>query len=329
MQYRMLGKTGLKVSEVGFGAWAIGGPAELGGVQIGWGDVDDEVSVRAVHAALDAGVNFIDTADSYGRGHSEEVLAKALAGRRDEVVIATKFGSRVDSEGQWVKDFSGEWIRQAVEASLRRLNTDYIDLIQCHSPWGLEALTDDTFAALEDLKQAGKIRHYGVSVKQTEHGVPVLRRWPQVETIQVVYNILSRQAEAELLPLAQEGAVGIIARVPLASGFLTGKFGPDVAFPENDHRSRSYPPAKARWVVEAVEKSRFLERGGKKTMAQAALQFCLSHAAVSVVIPGAKTAEQARDNAAASDGVLLTPEELARIRAEVSGDLTGMTVSKK
>jgi len=329
MRYRMLGRTGLKVSEVGFGAWAIGGPAELGGTQIGWGDVDDGVSIRAVHAALDAGVNFIDTADSYGCGHSEEVLAKALGGRRDEVIIATKFGSRIDPTGNWVKDFSGGWIPQAVEASLTRLETDYIDLIQCHSPWALEALTDDTFAALETLRDAGKIRHVGVSVKQTEHGVPILRRWPQVEVIQVVYNILSRQPETDLLPLAQERNVGIIGRVPLASGFLTGKFAPDVTFPENDHRRRSYPPEKARRVVEAVEKLRFLERDGTKSMAQAALQFCLSHLSVSTVIPGGKTPEQAGDNAAASDGVLLTEDELARIRADVTGDLAGTTVSKK
>ena len=329
MRHRMLGRTGLEVSEVGFGAWAIGGPAELGGVQIGWGDVDDQVSVDAVHAALDAGVNFIDTADSYGLGHSEEVLATALAGRRDEVVIATKFGSRVTPSGEWVKDFSGDWIRQAAEASLRRLKTDYVDLIQCHSPWDPAALTDDTFAALEELKECGAVRHYGVSVKQTEHGVPILRRWPQVETIQVVYNILSRQPEDALLPLAQEMNVGIIARVPLASGFLTGKFRHDVRFPENDHRNRSYPPEKARRVVQAAETLRFLERAGAKTLAQAAIQFCLSHPAVSTVIPGAKTPEQARQNAAASDGALLTDAELARIRADVSGELPGTTVKPR
>jgi len=326
MEYRTLGKTGLKVSEVGFGAWAIGGPAKLGDREIGWGAVNDEVSIRAVHAALDAGVNLIDTSDAYGLGHSEEVLGRALEGRRDSVIIADKFGNRVVN-GEWLKDFSRTWIEQACDASLQRLKTDHIDLYQAHSAFEPEQYTDEMIETLEDLKSAGKIRHYGISVKETAHGPGVIRRWPQLEAIQVVYSILARQAEAELFPLAQEHDIGILARVPLASGFLTGKFKPDVTFPPDDHRSGSYPPEKAREIVTSVEKLRFLERDGK-TLAQAALQFCLMHPAVSTAIPGARNPEQATGNAAASDGALLTTEEVAQIRETVSGDVAGQTIRK-
>jgi aryl-alcohol dehydrogenase-like predicted oxidoreductase len=328
MQYRTLGNTGLTVSEVGFGAWAIGGPAELEGIQLGWGEADDATSVRAVHAALDAGVTFFDTADIYGLGHSEELLGQALGRRRKEVVLATKVGNRAGPDGEWEKDFSKEWILEAIDQSLARLKTDYVDLYQCHSALELDDYTDETFEALEALKDAGKIRHYGVSVKQTAHSVPLLQHRPEVEAVQVVYSILARAAEDELLPLARDSNVGIIARVPLASGFLTGKFRPDVTFPENDHRHRSYPPEKARRIVEHVEKLRFLERDGRKSLAQAAIQFCLSDPAVSTVIPGARTPEQARDNAAASDGELLTADELERIRAATPADLADTTIKK-
>ncbi|MFO7900554.1 MAG: aldo/keto reductase [Planctomycetota bacterium] len=329
MEYRTLGRTGLTVSEVGFGAWAIGGPFQLADTAIGWGDVDDRTSIDAVHAALDEGVTFFDTADIYGLGHSEEVLGKALAGRRDDVVIATKFGNRVGPNGEWIKDFSPDWIEQAVDASLDRLRTDRIDVYQCHSAIDVDDYTEETFAALDRLKQAGKIRHAGVSVKFTSHGPEVIRRWPQVEVIQVVYNILARAPEDDLLPLAEQNDVGIIARVPLASGFLTGKYNADVTFPPNDHRSHSWPPAKARRAVEVVDRLRFLERDGAKTMAQAAIQFCLAHPAVGVVIPGAKTATQARDNAGASDGELLTDEELDRIRDIAPPDLADTTIAKR
>lgn len=321
MQYRTLGRTGLEISEVGFGAWAIGGPSKLGALEIGWGETDDARSLRAVHAALDAGVTFFDTADVYGMGHSEELLGKALADRRDQVVVASKVGIRVREDGAVGKDFSKEWILKGIDASLARLNMDFLDLYQLHTGVEMSQYTDESFEALDMLVDVGKIRFYGVSVGPVAHGREVIRRWSGVATVQVVYNMIAREPEDDLLPLAQERGVGIIARVPLASGFLTGKFGSDVTFPSNDHRSHRYPPERAREIVEAVEKVGFLRQGGRKTLAQAALQYCLSHPALSAVIPGAKTPEQARDNAAASDGELLTEDEVAEVRRVLPSDL--------
>ena len=319
MQYRELGRTGLRMSEVGFGAWAIGGPANLGATAIGWGQVDDDVSLRAIDAALDAGVNFFDTADAYGAGHSEELLAKAFAGKRDKVIVASKVGNRTIN-GKWMKDYSPAWIREAVDHSLRRLTTDCIDAYQLHSPGADFTYGGDVIAALEDIKAQGKIRFYGVSLtppggdlSPSEQGLRILETG-RCDFFQVVYNILERDIEADLLPACARDNVGVIARVPLASGFLTGKFTKDATFPPDDHRSHRFPPAKVAATVEKVERLRFLTEGRDKTLAQAALQYVLSHPAVSTVIPGAKTAAQARDNAAASDGALLSEDELRRVR---------------
>lgn len=314
MQYRTLGRTGLRVSEVGFGAWAIGGPAKLGQLETGWGEVDEAQAVRAIEAAYDAGVTFFDTADVYGAGRSEVLIGKALKSKRDRVVIATKVGNRTSAGGEWVKDFSKAWILGGIDASLRRLRMDYVDLYQLHSATDTAHYRDETFEALEALKAQGKIRFYGISVGPCAHGPWVIRN-TLADVIQVVYNMLEREPEQELLPLAKEHNIGIIARVPLASGFLTGKFNADVTFATNDHRSRTYPPEKSRRLVEQVAKLGFLVEGKGKTLAQAALQYLLAQPAVSVVIPGAKTPEQARANAAASDGVLLTANEVARARA--------------
>jgi aryl-alcohol dehydrogenase-like predicted oxidoreductase len=318
MQYRMLGRTGLRVSDVGFGAWAIGGPAKLGPLETGWGEVDDAMSLRAIEAAYDAGVTFFDTADVYGAGRSEALIGKALKSKRDHVVIATKVGNRTSPDGEWVKDFSKQWIAEAIDASLTRLGMDRVDLYQLHSATDTAQYRDETFEALEALKAAGKIRYYGISVGPCAHGPWVIRNTP-ADTIQVVYNMLERDPEVELLPLAHARGIGIIARVPLASGFLTGKFTPDTRFAPNDHRSRTYPPEKIRQMVGQVAKLGFLTENNRKTMAQAALQYCLAHPAVSAVIPGAKTPEQARANAAASDGALLTPHEVARAHTVLAG----------
>lgn len=316
MEYRTLGRTGLRVSEVGFGAWAIGGPSKLGEVEIGWGEVDDAMSLRAIQAAFDAGVTFFDTSDAYGIGRSETLLGKALRSKRDRVVIATKVGNRTLG-GRWVKDFAKPWILKAIDASLARLGMDYVDLYQLHSPTDTADYRDEAFEALEALKAQGKIRYYGVSVGPAAHGPWVIQN-TRADTIQVVYNMLEREPEQELLPLAQAQGVGIIARVPLASGFLTGKFSADVTFPANDHRSQTYAPEKIRRMVAQVARLGFLTGGKHKIMAQAALQYCLAHPAVSTVIPGAKTPEQARANAAASDGTLLTADEVTRARASLA-----------
>jgi myo-inositol catabolism protein IolS len=317
MHYRTLGRTGLRVSEVGFGAWAIGGPSKLGELEVGWGEVDDAVSLRAIEAAYEAGITFFDTSDAYGSGRSETLLGKAFKGKRDRVVIATKGGNRT-VDGRWVKDFSKAWLSRALDASLERLGMDYVDLYQLHSPTATADYRDEAFEAVEALRAQGKIRSYGVSVGPAAHGPWVIRN-TRADTIQIVYNLLEREPEQELLALAQAQGVGIIARVPLASGFLTGKFTADVTFPANDHRGRTYTPEKISEMVGQVNRLGFLTEGRHKTLAQAALQYCLAYPAVSTVIPGAKTPEQARANAAASDGVLLTAEEVARARAAVAG----------
>ena len=316
LQTRSLGTTGPGITTVGFGAWAIGGPSKLGEIEIGWGEVDEAVALRAIDAAYDAGVTFFDTSDAYGAGRSEQLIGKALMSKRTQVVVATKVGNRT-IEGKWIKDFSRAWILQAAEASLARMGTDYIDLYQLHSPSDTAAYLPEAFEALAALKRQGKIRYGGVSVGPAAHGPWVIQNTP-ADTIQVVYNLLDREPEQTLLPMALRHNIGIIARVPLASGFLSGKFGPDTSFAPNDHRAKTYSPEKVRQMVAQVQRLGFLIEGKTKTLAQAALQYCLANPAVSVVIPGAKTPDQARANAAASDGVLLTADEVARARAALA-----------
>jgi aryl-alcohol dehydrogenase-like predicted oxidoreductase len=314
MEYRTLGRTGLSVSEIGLGAWAMGGPSTLGGKPIGWGETDDAISRRTLEACLDVGVNFIDTADVYGSGHSEELIGQAFNGKRDRVIIATKVGNRDSPERGWFKDFSPKWVREALDASLRRLQTDYIDLYQLHSPDRDFQYTPEVFDVFEELKQAGKIRYYGVSVGPWEHGVSVIQTG-RGDALQVLFNLLQSEAATGLLPLAQEHNIGVIVRVPLASGFLTGKFTAEMTFPPNDHRTVKYPPEHIRKTVERVDRIKAVAQKLKKPLGQVALQYCLSDPAVSTVIAGAKTPEQLRQNAAASDGRLLTPEEVRALEA--------------
>ena len=320
MHYRTLGKTGLRISEVGFGCWAIGGPSTLGGRVIGWGEVDDATSIRALETAFDLGINFFDTADVYGRGHSEKLVGQAFEKKRDQVIIASKVGNVVTPDNKWIKVYSPDWIATALEASLKRLRTDYIDVYQLHSPPADFEYGDDVVAALERHKEAGKIRFYGISLPTDESAeVPALHVLAQkkpCDVFQVVHNILVRRPEQELFPACIEANVGIIARVPLASGFLTGKFRADTTFGSDDHRSHEFSPERIRQTVEKVDRLREFV-SGTKTLAQLALQYCLSQPAVSVVIPGAKTPQQVKDNAAASDGVLLSRDEVSRIRERV------------
>ncbi len=311
MRYRKMGKTDLKVSEIGFGTWAIGGPARLGPKEIGWGDVDDEVALRTLEACTDLGINFIDTADVYGGGHSEELIGKAFKNRRSDVVICSKGGNVGFSEGGFVKDFSREWIKKVCEESLKRLQTDYIDVYLYHTPRGDMRYIPEEFETLDELKQEGKIRYGGVSIGPAEDGLKLLGCGCG-EVVEVAYNILQRDAEAELLPGCQGQKVGVIIREPLCSGFLTEKFTLEVTFPTNDIRS-SLPREAIAQRVEAVERLRDLIADSSRTLAQLALQFCLSSQAVSVVIPGAKTPEQLRENANASELGPLTNEELASI----------------
>lgn len=311
MRTRILGRTGIDVSEVGFGAWAIGGPATLGDMEIGWGKVEDEESIAALEAALDAGINFFDTADVYGAGHSEELVAKAFAAKRGRVVIAGKFGNRV-IKGEWIKQFDGAYAVKAIEASLRRLKTDYIDLIQLHSPPVDHVFGDELWKMLDKLVAQGKIRHYGVSVSQWEQGFKVIDA-AKPETIQVIFSILDpAPAQGGLLAKAKQANVAIIPRVPLASGFLTGKFGRGHTFAADDHRS-SMTRQEIDSRIDKAARLRPIARERGQTMAQLALSWILSHDAVSVVIPGAKTVHQVKDNAAAGEAPLLSDEEMREI----------------
>jgi len=306
-----LGKTDLKVSEIGFGTWAIGGPARLGSKEIGWGDVDDEAALRALEACPDLGINFIDTADVYGGGHSEELIGKAFKDRRSEIVLCSKGGNAGFSESGFVKDFSREWIKKVCEESLKRLKTDYIDVYLYHTPRGDLHYIPEEFETLDELKKEGKILYGGVSIGPAEDGLKLLGCGCG-EVIELAYNILQRDTEGELFPSCQEEKVGVIVREPLCSGFLTGKFSPEVTFPTNDVRS-----SLSREIIEGrVTKVKslqdlFTDRPGSLT--QLALQFCLSSQVVSSVIPGAKTLEQLKENVSASELGPLSSEELSYI----------------
>lgn len=314
LRRRPLGSTGLNVTEIAFGAWAIGGGARVADRAMGYGSTDDAVSLAALARAFERGVNFVDTADSYGNGHSELLVGKALRNSPRRVHIATKVGTvRRDPEPPQ-KDFSPDYIRHACERSLHRLGVTSLDLYQLHNP-PRETLADRAvWNTLRALKDAGKIEHYGVSVGSPEEGLLAIQHG-EVETIQVVYNLLDREAAKQLFARAEQKGVGIIVRVPLASGLLTGKFAADHRFAEDDHRRDRYPPDRLARDLERVERFRFLAQDTGRSLAQAALKFCLVPEAVSTVIPGAKTADQVNENLAAAAVPDFTPEELQRIEA--------------
>src|SRR5215472_6059405 len=311
MKYRGLGKTGLKVSEVGFGAWAIGGNAHGNG----YGPTDDKQSIAAIEKALELGCNFFDTADVYGHGHSEEVLGEALADVRPKVILATKVGGNFYNRGvhSLLRDriaelmgapfdeipvdaplpvthdssFSSDYIRFAVEQSLRRLKTDYVDLLQLHNPALPLIAAMDTYGVLEDLKQEGKIRAYGVSIHPPEEGMAAIEA-TMADTIQVVYNIARREPEDGLLQAARAANVGIIAREPLANGFLAGAYGPDATWPAGDIRARMPRPYVAKMAALGA-RVRELATQSRLTPAQLALRFVLDNPDVGVVIVGMKS----------------------------------------
>ncbi|HEX2911264.1 MAG TPA: aldo/keto reductase [Chloroflexia bacterium] len=299
MKYRTLGRTGLKVSELGFGSWAVGGNQHGNS----YGATDDTASLEAITVSCELGCNFFDTADVYGYGHSEEILGRGLSriGKLNEVIIATKVGANF-SGGQTVIDFSARHIREAIDASLKRLGRDYIDLYQLHNPSRQFIIDGTVFEVLDELKAAGKIRYYGVSVHSVAEGMACLKQG-KADTIQIVYNIFSLlQSEnpaEQLLPLCLENNIGVIAREPLANGFLTGKQTTSTAYEPGDIRA-SWPHNYRDHKVRLTRSLQFLEQP-ERTMAQAALRFVLDEPAVSTAIVGIKTAEQARENFAASD----------------------------
>jgi len=306
MKYTQLGKHGPKVSTIGFGAWAIGG--------MNWGKTDDDVSKNALREALDQGVTFIDTADVYGFGHSEKLIAEVIAERgKGDVIIATKAGndfytaSANDETGYGPirQTYDKKYIIFAAEQSLKRLNVDTLDILQLHSG-DLEKLDrDEPWEALEKLKQDGKIRHAGWSIQsfQETNQAFILDQYHSIiDTIQVRYNLLEREAENILFPKAIEYGTGVIVRIPILFGLLTGKFSRDSRFSDGDHRHLNLSPEKLDGYLTDLEKvSPLYKRYPDQSMAQISLRFCLSHPACHVAIPGAKTPLQVGDNCAASD----------------------------
>jgi aryl-alcohol dehydrogenase-like predicted oxidoreductase len=309
MDYRTLGRTGLRVSAIGFGTWGIGGVASG---HASYGPTDDGESLKALAAALDRGITFYDTADVYGRGHSEELLGHAFATQRDRVVIASKVGYTDDFAGQ---DFSARRVRTRLEASLRRLRTDYIDLYQLHSP-PLEGREDDELHSLleplQALQREGKIRSIGVSLRSPEHGLAAIACG--VDAIQVNYNLMDQRARTlGVLEAAATHGVGVIVRTPLASGFLSGPL--DTAtFDPLDHRKARSEEQLQRWR-EGGARFATLNRHTSRTAAQFALQFCLAEAAVSTVVPGMMRVPEVEENVGTLTAPLLTDSEREAIRA--------------
>lgn len=315
MHYRKLGKTDITVSEIGFGAWAIGGRADVGGTPLGWARTNDEESLAAIRRARELGVTFFDTSDSYGFGRSESLLGIVLPRRRQEVVIATKVGVSRDSEGRLMKDFSRAHISHSVDGSLKRLRTDYIDLYQLHNPTLDELRRDDIHEAMDRLQEAGKIRYWGISINTPEEGVEIVNNgWGY--TLQVLYNVLNQAPEKELLPLAKEKGYGIIARVPLASGLLTGKFRPDSTFATDDVRQNFLTPKRLEEALARVDEAKSIIGGTARSLAEGALRFVLANDAVSTAIPGAKNARQVEMNVAA-DEVRIPQEVVDKLRSRL------------
>jgi aryl-alcohol dehydrogenase-like predicted oxidoreductase len=304
MQYRTLGKTGLNISAVGLGTMVHAGH---------FGPMKDEDSVSAIETALDLGVNFIDTSDAYGAGYAETLLGTALKGRRDKVIIATKGGNVMTGPNRGKRNFDPDYIDRVLHESLKRLQTDYIDLYQLHNPTVDVIQRGEVWQVLERCKRQGKIRHYGVSINSMEEGMAAVQD-RRSETIQVEYNLLTQEPADTFFGPAQSANIGVIARVPLKRGILTGKMtaADEQRFQGEDVRARSFKGEPFRNELAKAEQLRFLVHGPVQSLVQAAIAFCLAHPAVSVTIPGARNAAQMRENASGAD-ISLPPDELSRV----------------
>ena len=311
MEYRRLGKTGRTVSAIGFGAWAIGGD---------WGSVDEGDSLRALHAAADAGVTLYDTADVYGDGRSERIIGQFLRERSGEsLFVATKMGRRVSLD---MANYTPESFRAWVDRSRDNLGMDRLDLVQLHClPTGIY-YRPEVFAALDELVAAGAMAAYGVSVEKVEEGLKAIE-FPGVASVQIIFNMLRQRPAERFLDEARRRDVGVLARVPLASGMLTGKLSPESRFDATDHRQfnrhgesfdvgETFAGLDYETGLGIVEELRSLVPEGA-TMAQMALRWILMHEGITATIPGAKSPDQARANAAAADLPPLAPAAMARI----------------
>src|SRR5271170_1436424 len=313
MNYRELGRTGWKISEISFGAWAIGGA---------WGGVDDKESLAALHAALDGGVNFFDTADVYGDGRSERLLAKLKKERQEKFYVATKAGRRLRE--QTAEGYSRENLTTFIERSLRNLETETLDLLQLHCPPTEVYYMPEVFDILDDLTKEGKIRHYGVSVEKVEEALKAIE-FPNVQSVQIIFNMF-RQRPAELFfGEALRRKVGILARVPLASGMLSGKISRTSRFAKDDHRNfnrhgeafdrgETFSGVDYATGLRAVEALKSLAPKNV-LLAQLALRWILEFPAVTCAIPGAKRPAQVAENIAASDLQPLSAATMKKIRA--------------
>jgi aryl-alcohol dehydrogenase-like predicted oxidoreductase len=297
MQYRQFGNTGMTVSEIGFGTWAIGGPAKVGNLSIGWGDSDDATSIKAIDAAIDAGINFFDTADFYGLGHSETLLGKALYGKKD-MLIASKVGQKPGDDGKVAIDYTYDYIIQACEKSLQRLKRERIDFYQLHVARLQHLQQGDCLRAMEDLMQAGKIRYWGISLLtfQPEPEADFFFEHRLGHGFQLVFNLINQLALPVLMRAAQMG-YGIIARMPLQFGLLSGKIKPDTLFSPEDHRSYRLVPEIV-GPVYTILREKLLPMAEKyqTTLAGLALSYILSYPEGSVIIPGIRTPEQVAGN---------------------------------
>ena len=305
MQYRKFGNTDLMVSEIGFGTWAIGGGAMIGNTSIGWGDTDDETSKNAIHKALDAGINFFDTADIYGLGHSEEIIGETI-GTNLDIIIATKVGN-VARDDNFTVDYSKKYILSACEASLKRLKRNVIDYYQLHTARMNHLQNGECIQAMQQLETEGKIRYWGLSLNTFDP-------FPEAEYLmkqnlgngfQLVLNILNQKA-LPLLKKVNEKGYGIIARMPLQFGLLTGKFNAESRFPDNDHRHNRLTKAVILTTTKAVEPVWELCNKYKITKTQLALSYVLSYPEISTIIPGIRTPEHVEQN---TNGLIQLDEE--------------------
>jgi len=312
MKYRPLGRTGWTVSEISFGAWAIGGA---------WGQVSEKDALAALNQAVDSGVNFIDTADVYGDGRSERLIAVLKKERKEEIVVATKAGRRLPR--QTIEGYSRQNLNAWVEDSLRNLATECLDLLQLHCPPTELYERPEVFAILDDFVRAGKIRYYGVSVEKIEEALRAIEH-PNVQTVQIIFNCLRQRPADRFFALVQQKRVGILARVPLASGLLTGKLRADSTFAADDHRNfnrhgeafdvgETFSGVDYNVGLAAVEEIRGL-LPVSVSMSQFALRWILMFDAVSCAIPGGKRPEQVAENCRASDLPSLSPETMAAVQ---------------
>jgi aryl-alcohol dehydrogenase-like predicted oxidoreductase len=310
MKYRTLGRTGLNVSEIGFGAWAIGGS---------WGPQDENESVKALHRALDLGVNFIDTAAVYGDGKSERIIGKVLKERSEEIIVATK---TPPAPGPWPptpyckmeERYSEDYLRSNIEERLKNLETDCIDILQLHTWTRAWNGNPEPLQILQKIRDEGKIKYIGVSTPEDDQNSLIdLMRNGYLDTIQVIYNIFDQQPAAELFPEAIKNNVGVLERVVFDEGILTGKYTVDTNFPEGDFRNNYFAGDRLERAVKRVDKIKkeFIDTG--LTMPQLALKFGLQHKAVSTVIAGVRNVDQAEKNIAVSDLPELSDDVMKRL----------------